>query len=224
MQDFVLQRSRRRTIAIHVQDNRVEVRAPLKAARHEIDAFVEQKKHWIQVKLAESRQRAQEALVLRDGQVVTVMGRAITLHRRQAAKVRLHCEQGLLIMEGPVLDDAQAEKLFRRWLAEEAGLYLVQRARAVIQDLGLESRSSGFTLRYTRSLWGRCLASGEILFNPFILLAPVRVIEYLIAHEVCHLQFMNHSQAFWQLVASVCPDWQESRCWLREHGHRLRVK
>ncbi len=222
--DYTLYRSRRRTIAIHVHENRVEVRAPLKAAKRDIEAFVQQKKNWIAGKLLELEQRSGEALDLEDGQAISVMSTRLVLQWRVSSRFRMYREQDWLVVEGPLLDTMRVQKLFRHWLLVEAETALLPLARAVIHELGLASRSSGFSLRYTRSLWGRCSATGDILFNPFILLAPMRVITYLVAHEACHLRHMNHSPAFWQLVEDVCPDWQESRRWLRTHGHRLRVK
>ena len=222
--EIVLHRSRRRTVSIHVYDNRVEIRAPLRAAKGDIDAFVNQKKNWIALKLAEIAQRAKEGLSLQEGHVITVAGEVLTIRRQEGARGKAFRHDGLLVIEGRSLDEGKVESLFRLWLAKEAEAYLVPRATTMAASLGVAGRLHGFTLRYTRSLWGRCSASGNILFNPYILLASTRVIDYLMAHEICHLRHMNHSREFWQLVSSMCPDWQDSRIWLREHGHRLRVK
>ena len=221
---YTLHRSRRRTIAIHVQAHGVEVRAPLKASKRDIDAFVQHKKNWIQGKLIELQQKSTEVLALVDGHAISVMGEVLILQWQVSSRVRICREHDRLLVEGPALDTLQVQQLFLRWLLKEADRALLPLARAVIDDLGLQVRFSGFSLRYTRSLWGRCSAAGNILFNPLILLAPPRVIAYLVAHEVCHLRHMNHAPVFWQLVAQVCPDWQECRHWLRQHGHRLRVK
>jgi len=220
---YTLYRSRRRTVAIHVHDGRVEVRAPLRVSQREIEAFVLKKSAWILKKLAELRERSVEAFHLDDGDIVEVMGEKLTLHWQAATRSEVKRDGDVLWIHGRSLDEDKARKLFLFWLVNYATEKLLPQAQLRIASMGLSQRLSGFTLRYTRSLWGRCSARGNILFNPLILLAPIHVIDYLIVHEACHLRHMNHSRAFWSLVASHCPDWQSSRRWLKEHGHCLRV-
>lgn len=50
------------------------------------------------------------------------------------------------------------------------------------------------------------------------MMAPPEVIDYVVVHELCHRKQMNHSKAFWDEVASVCPDYKEAKNWLKEHG------
>lgn len=221
--DYTLQRSRRRTVAIHVQDGRVEVRAPLRAAQRDIDAFVRQKTPWIMAKLAQLQVRNSEKLCIDDGSIIEMMGEPLCVRWQPAVRGHVQRCGEMLYIRGRALDEIRARKLLLRWLAEAAHEHLSARAEKCALDLGVADKLSGFTVRYTRSLWGRCSSRGNILFNPLILLAPVAVMDYLVAHEVCHLRHMNHSRQFWSLVASICPTWQSSRRWLKEHGHRLQV-
>lgn len=220
---YTLKRSCRRTVAIHVHEGRVEVRAPMRTALRDIEAFVLQKSPWIRTKLAELRERSVESLRVDDGTSVEVMGEKLTISWQLATRDEVKREGGSLWIYGRTLNEDIVQKLFLRWLANNGTKMLLPQAQQRIDSMDLSQHLTGFTLRYTRSLWGRCSARGNILFNPLIQLAPLPVIEYLIVHEACHLQHMNHSRAFWSLVASHCPDWRSSRRWLKEHGHRLRV-
>jgi predicted metal-dependent hydrolase len=220
---YTLHRSSRRTVAIHVHDGRVEVRAPMRAAQRDIDAFVQQKSPWILKKLAELRDRTVENFRVDDGCLVDINGEKMNIYWQAAARGEVKRERDELWICGRALDEGKARRLFLRWLVNHATENLLPQAQQRIESMGLSEHLTGFTLRYTRSLWGRCSARGNILFNPLILLAPLPVIDYLIVHEACHLRHMNHSRAFWTLVASHCPDWQASRYWLKKHGHRLRV-
>ncbi len=220
---YTLHRSRRRTVAIHVHDGRVEVRAPLRAAQRDIDAFVNKKTPWITKKLAELRERSAEQFCVDNGCMIAVMGVNLTIGWQVAERPLVKQCDGSLLMLGHELDEKKVRHLFLRWLSGEAKQKLLPMAQQRINSMGLAHRLTGFTLRYTRSLWGRCSSTGNILFNPLILLAPLTVIDYLIVHEACHLRYMNHSREFWSLVASHCPDWQVSRRWLKVHGHTLRV-
>lgn len=223
MTEYTLTRSRRRTIAIHVHDGRVEVRAPMRVAQRDIDAFVREKSLWIAAKLDELRERSVEVFRVNDGSSIDVLGQTFTVRWQAAVRGEVRRDGDVLWIRGRVLDGQRARRLFLRWLSDEANKTLLPMAEKRISDMGLSQRLSGFSLRYTRSLWGRCSARGNILFNPLILLAPLPVIDYLIVHEACHLRHMNHGSEFWTLVNSLCADSQYSRLWLQEHGHRLQV-
>lgn len=92
---------------------------------------------------------------------------------------------------------------------------------------GLLGRQIGrVTLRDTRSRWGSCTSQGNLMYSWRLAMAPVAVLDYVAAHEVCHLVEMNHSPSFWRLVRQVCPDFDRHRLWLRQHGaglHRYRL-
>jgi predicted metal-dependent hydrolase len=72
-----------------------------------------------------------------------------------------------------------------------------------------------------RTLWGSCSPNGTLSFNWRLVLAPFAVVDYVVVHELCHLQVPNHSQVFWTLVERHRPCWRDQRAWLREHGPEL---
>lgn len=217
----VLKRMKRRTLAVHVFSDRVEVRAPNRLASQTIERFVGQRSAWIGRKLSEVQHRHTQAFTPLDQQLVSVMGKVYTLRWQQSAVQRVWIEGDFLMIASPSLDAPEASRLFSQWLLKEARRCLVARTESLAVALGVREQLSGVCFRYTRSIWGRCSAQGEILLNPSILMAPEPVIHYLLVHEVCHLRHMNHSAAFWALVGSVCPAWAEARRWLKQHGHTL---
>ncbi len=77
------------------------------------------------------------------------------------------------------------------------------------------------TIRDQKTRWGSCSSKGTLSFNWRLMLAPPAVLDYVVVHELCHLTHMDHSPAFWQAVANVCPDYREKRRWLKEHGDEL---
>lgn len=79
------------------------------------------------------------------------------------------------------------------------------------------------TIRDQKTRWGSCSANGTLSFNYRLMLAPPRVLDYVVVHELCHLTHMNHSKAFWDMVASILPDYKEYRTWLKDNGHTLHV-
>ncbi len=76
-------------------------------------------------------------------------------------------------------------------------------------------------IRDQRTRWGSCSPSGTLSFNWRLALAPFEVLDYVVVHELCHLLEPNHSQRFWNLVASRRPRWHNQRDWLSKHGPEL---
>ena len=75
------------------------------------------------------------------------------------------------------------------------------------------------SVRNQRQRWGSCSQSGLICLNWRLVTMPAWVRDYVLYHELMHVRQMNHSPAFWALVADVCPDYQRARRWLRRHAH-----
>jgi predicted metal-dependent hydrolase len=80
---------------------------------------------------------------------------------------------------------------------------------------------SGLDIRGQRTRWASCSSRGRMSFNWRLLLAPERVLEYVVWHEVCHLEVLDHSPRFWALLGRHRPSWREERRWLARNGATL---
>jgi predicted metal-dependent hydrolase len=78
------------------------------------------------------------------------------------------------------------------------------------------------SVRNQRSRWGSCGRDGHICLNWRLVVMPPSVRDYVLVHELMHLRRMDHSPAYWRLVADACPDYCTARDWLRRHGPSLR--
>ena len=77
------------------------------------------------------------------------------------------------------------------------------------------------SLRDTRSRWGSCSSRGDLMYSWRLIMAPPDVLNYVAAHEVAHLQHMDHSPSFWRVVEDLFPNHKACRSWLRDHGNTL---
>jgi predicted metal-dependent hydrolase len=77
------------------------------------------------------------------------------------------------------------------------------------------------TIRDQRSRWGSCSPRGHIALNFRLMLMPPDVREYILIHELMHLQQADHSRKFWRLVEAACPGFRDAERWLRKHGPSL---
>jgi predicted metal-dependent hydrolase len=103
-----------------------------------------------------------------------------------------------------------------QWRADDK---LRQKAVRYTRQIGVNSRSLG--IRHFDARWASCSAKGEILFNWRIIMAPNRIGDYVVVHELCHLLHHDHGEAFWRAVGQVLPDYGERREWLKQHGATL---
>lgn len=76
-------------------------------------------------------------------------------------------------------------------------------------------------IRNQKTRWGSCSTRRNLNFNWRLVTFPPPVMDYVIIHELCHLEEANHSARFWQLVESYCPNYRRHRSWLKEHASAL---
>jgi predicted metal-dependent hydrolase len=81
---------------------------------------------------------------------------------------------------------------------------------------------SRVSVRNQRTRWGSCGPDRHICLNWRLVLMPPDVRDYVLIHELMHLRRMDHSRAYWRLVAAACPDYPSARDWLRRHGPSFR--
>jgi predicted metal-dependent hydrolase len=115
--------------------------------------------------------------------------------------------------------EKQRGEALERWYRRAARAEIAPRLDAAVARAG--TTYSGLTIRAQRTRWASCSAAGGMSFNWRLLLAPEVVLDYVIEHEVCHLEVMDHSPRFWRLLESRVPDWREHAAWLRRYGATL---
>jgi predicted metal-dependent hydrolase len=107
---------------------------------------------------------------------------------------------------------AEEQRALRARAARELPARLLELAARV----GLTVRK--VSVRNQRHRWGSCSPSGLICLNWRLVAMPAWVRDYVLYHELVHLEHMDHSPAFWARVAELCPEYQQARRWLRRHA------
>lgn len=108
----------------------------------------------------------------------------------------------------------------RRALRVRAAVELPRRLRELASQVGLEV--ARISIRDQRTRWGSCGRDGHVCLNWRLVLMPAWVRDYVMVHELMHLKRLDHSPAYWALVADAYPQYRQARRWLREHGPSLR--
>jgi predicted metal-dependent hydrolase len=215
---------RARRARILVDGDGIEVVVPQRFPLREVEPFVEEKRAWIERTLQRMRETEVELPPprLADGGEVPYLGERLGLAVRiERRRVREHVtrrgdELRLALPPGVKVRDA-LERWYRRRARAEVG----PRLDAACDRWG--SSYAKLQIRGQRTRWASCSSTGAMSFNWRLLLAPPPVLDYVVEHEVVHLEVLDHSQRFWILLAERVPDWREQERWLRRHGHALRL-
>jgi len=105
--------------------------------------------------------------------------------------------------------------------------YLKKIAKETLTILSTEKASkinqhvNAVRVRDTKSQWGSCSADGTISYSWRLIFAPYEAMDYVVAHEVAHLQYLNHSKAFWKVCMELSDDYFEGKYWMKAHGKEL---
>lgn len=189
----------------------VEVVLPARAPERAAAAAVSELRPWIERRLDEARE-ALAHVAARAG-TVPYLGAQLELVT-QPGRTRVHRKgERLLVPETDV--QASLERYYRRAARAEIGPRL-DRATALAG-----SSYRDLSIRAQRTRWASCSADGRMSFNWRLLLAPEPVLDYVVWHEVCHLQILDHSPRFWALLERWWPSYRDERDWLRRNGATL---
>lgn len=202
-----------RRIAISVlPDGAVTVEAPEASAPQEVVAAVYRRARWIWQQLAACRERRRHVLP-RD----YVSGEShFYLGRRHVLKVSVTAcaPAGVKLLRGrlevttptPVAGDVR--RLLDAWYRQRAQEVFSRRLAALADELRWLESIPAFRLLSMRTQWGSCSPGGVLCLNPQLVKAPRACIDYVIAHELCHLRVHNHSAAYYRLLTACMPDWK----------------
>ena len=216
--EYILIRSNRKTAAIYIRDGRVEVRAPLKMPKSDIDKFVASKEKWISGHLAVSQERVErrEAFSKSYGDTVLYLGKEYSISARDGGRVGF--DDSVFYMPpglAPKQIIAACVQVYR----------LLAKRDLTAKTLDFAARMgvmpSAVKINGARTRWGSCSVKMSINFSWRLIMADADVVDYVVVHELAHLSEMNHSGRFWAIVAEVLPDYAERRSRLRELQRNL---
>jgi predicted metal-dependent hydrolase len=214
---------RARNARILVDGEGVEVVVPRRFPLRAVEPLVREKQAWIERTLWRIEVARQEFPPprLEHGGEVPYLGERLTLNvRRERGRTRPHVKRrgGTLQV---ALGDGSLRDALESWYRRRARGEVGARLEAAVARAGTPYTT--LSIRGQRTRWASCSSSGAMSFNYCLLLAPAEILDYVVEHEVAHLELHDHSRRFWRLLASRYPEWRAREDWLRRHGHALRL-
>jgi len=218
MIEYVLTRSKRKTLALYIHDGTVEIRAPLKMPQRAIDEFVASKEKWIRSKLAVSKERMsqRESFSLTYGDTVTYRGNEYPIIAGDSGRVGFNGES-FSVPPGMTPEQIkQACVHIYRMLAKRVlpdKVYHYAKLMSVAP--------TAVKINNAKTRWGSCSQKKSINLSWRLIIAEDDVIDFIVVHELAHIKEMNHSERFWAIVQDILPNYNERNKKLRELQKRL---
>jgi predicted metal-dependent hydrolase len=220
---------RARRLTITVSGGKVTVTFPKGISKREIRRFVESRADWIWQCLQEQQNKAMEkACRLTNGFELSLKGECLRLKvlRYDGRLIKVQRRGNELCVFLPLFCPETEEAtnirfVLKKWYRDQARRVFLEKMMRFAPEMGVNFQQ--LRVREQKSRWGSCSAQGNINLNWKAVLAPERIIDYIIIHELAHLKHLNHSPDFWRLVAEHSPEYRECRLWLRRYGNTLDI-
>ncbi len=232
---FDVERSKRRKSRIGINfeaGDRVRLESPARTTVAELQAMVTQHERWFAHRLqrAAAENPIYQPPQYRHGELLLHQGRPLELQvcfgcdqwqmanrgglfEDRSPKVVLHGAvlrifAGEVGIEHSVLTEPEIRDLVRLWQVQRAREVLADSVRHWVETIDWLQQAPDWRLRYMRTQWGSCSESGRISLNTHLVKLPKATIDYVVLHELCHLQHLDHSPRFHALVEHYLPDWR----------------
>jgi predicted metal-dependent hydrolase len=212
---------RKTTDIVIERDGAICVRAPRQMTPEQVDDTVFSKRMWIYRNLAEWRD-LNAARVAREwvsGESFLYLGRHYRLDLVRQQDVPLKLKNGRFTLLRAVVENgghAAARGEFEAFYRSRGLPRLRERVVHYAPKVGVQAGS--VEVKELGYRWATCLKNGNLHFHWKYLMAPLTIIDYIVVHELCHLRHRDHTEAFWNEVDKVLPDYRERKEWLRTRG------
>lgn len=225
-----VRRSRRRKTRIGLAFDpagRVVLEAPMDASTEELSAVVTEHRRWLRARLEAVQADAVcvSPPTYTAGELLQYLGEAYELElasgprritrREKDSQLRLFRDVrgvvGSITVRLPDPEPALVRKALERWYRKQAEQLFAASLHRFRDLPWMSGWQRSWRVRFMRSQWGSCSASGQIVLNTHLVKVPERLIDYVVLHELCHLVHHDHSHRFYGLMGAHMPDWQNRR-------------
>lgn len=220
---IIRSKKRKRTMTLKIErDGTVVIMAPERTPKEEINRFFRSKTGWIEKKLKEYKElpgvrEKQRRYVA--GEKFFYLGEEFPLEVVEGGRKRLTLSHGIFRLSSGQNVDRKA--IFREWYKAQAREIFTERVDFYSKQFGLLPK--GIKITTARTRYGSCSSDNRLSFSYRLVMAPYRIIDYIIVHELAHIKVKNHSKKFWEYLEKLMPDYLERRSWLKERGHLLDI-
>ncbi len=213
-----------RAIKIRVDAKRkVTVFAAPKVSKSEVESTVKKKAKWIfkKLQLIEENKIRIPRYEFISGESFLLKGKLYRLKVIKSKKEGIRNDTSRIFCMTSNRKSALVKKILVEWYKRTALEHISGRV-ARLQGK-FRKKPGRIFVRDQAARWGSCSKSDQLRFNWRIIMAPSSVIDYVIVHELAHVQEKNHTERFWELLEAAMPNYEQKKIWLRVYGGGLRI-
>lgn len=215
---FALRRStQRKAMSIVIErDGTLSLLAPATSSEQQLANFVREKRMWIYRKLSE-----RDLLAPQTDRKEFVTGEGFSyLGRTYRLRLVGHQDRPLKLLNGRFLlaraAQSEARNHFIRWYQDHGSVWLVERVRYWANRMALQPGT--LHVRDLGARWGSCGKGRRLNFHWALMTLPRHVIDYIVVHELAHIEAPGHDQIFWRAIERTMPDYRQRKEWLDQTG------
>lgn len=223
--EFDLIYRKRKTLSILVNtDGTIKVTVPFKVSKEEVLKIVSSKGRWILKKQNEIKSINKNKVVRKfeNGGIFMYLGNNYTLKleiKESIKNISVRLLDNNLIIKANTYNKEKIKLAIEKWYREKTLEKAVERVKyysRYFSEYPKEIKAKEQKLR-----WGSCTYDNKLLFNWRIAMAPIDIFDYIIVHEMCHMEYKNHSKEYWNRVCEILPNYKEKIKWLKKNGINL---
>jgi len=219
----VIRTNRIKSATIKVEDGIVSVVVPKQLTSDRIERLLSDKQDWIKTKIRHDREAlpaTQKSYV--SGEAFSYLGRNYRLKINHGSYAPVKLFHGRLVTTMPEgFNHYMVRNTLVRWYKRHAEIKFNEKVKRYSEIIGV--KPAGVAIKDFKARWGSCSAEGKIEFNWKVIMAPNRVVDYVVVHELSHLKQHDHSPLFWKLVEQTLLDYRESKEWLKMNARTLEL-
>ena len=218
---YTLKRSNRKTMSIYVDvDNSITVHAPIQMPIDKLEQIIDEKRFWIHKSITElnelNESRLNRSYV--NGEGFLYLGRSYRLKLGENLQRPLTLFQGYFYLDESRVNSAQ--QYFIRFYKEKGNVWIPKRTKYFSEIMGIHHKQ--IRILELKKRWAS-RSEKSLNFHWKLMMAPLRIIDYVIVHELAHYLQPDHSIEFWSQVETILPEHHRGKDWLKKNGASLDI-
>jgi len=205
----IIKSNRKKTASIKLKTDIFEIRVPKRLSNNQIKDLIINWSTWMKKKINESKNYSTVQInKYRNGEKFSYLGRNYILKIASGNTTSIKLKGGvfeLIVKEKHINNSDEIKSLLSNWYINHAKKYLYEKTILYSKIINVQPKS--IRIKKYKSKWGSCSYNGNISYSWPIIMSPIKIIDYLVVHELCHLIEHNHSNLFWQKVQKYVPDY-----------------
>lgn len=212
-----------KSISIKISNKYLFIKAPYLYPHKLLEKFIFKKQTWIKNQfIMQSKIKLFKSKKYSNNEIFLYLGKNYKLKIIICKKNSIIIKDNYLIINlKKKINELKTRKIIRDWLFERSNIYIKEQVNYIAKKNQLNINS--IKIKNYKSRWGSCSINGDLSFNWRLIMAPPKIIKYVIIHELMHLKEHNHSPKYWEHVKSLYPNIKDAKKWLIYNGETLNI-